>query len=377
MKLPPTGGVSGDSWSFRPGDGREALWILRDTRRRRELCRFGGGTLNHLAETGALCTRLRRHGRADRRGAEVETVSDYPFGGEARILRQYTLRDGFMEICVDVRPGRGEAVRDFLLDELSFPGEWSSIRIAADFPAPGSAPQDLAELDSSHTGTLWEGAEAPLVILLTAPDGSMLEIGSGDDLWRLPEQSGECTRNVRLERDAAGTLILHRAMLHWNDEAVVERRPWRFRYYLAWSDGRKREALGNFRRIDLAEVAVPPEGRTQNDASGALCWQSPAARKALRKFLRQEAAAENPGHLTLAVEAPALCTAAAHLERPRRGELPHWNLTEMAAFHDWAARLLAPRLFRMEFPADSIFGKLPSGFYLRNTPYGEVDLPEL
>ena len=93
--------------------------------------------------------------------------------------------------------------------------------------------------------------------------------------------------------------------------------------------------------------------------------------------LRQEAAEGNSDHLTLAVEPPALCDVAAHLERPKRERLPHWNLTEMAAFHDWAARQLAPRRFRMEFPAGSIFRDLPSGRYLADPVCGRVELPEL
>lgn len=377
MKLPPTGGVSGDSWSFRPGDGRTALWVLRDTRRGRDLCRFGGCTLNRLPETDALCTRLRRHGRDDGSGANVETLSGYPFGGEAQIQRQYTLYDGFLETCVDVKPGRGEAVRELFLDTLTFPGEWSSVRIAAELPAPGAAPQTLTELAPAGSGTLWEGAETPLVIVLAAPDGSMLEIGSGDDLWKLPQDSETCPRSIKLERSASGDLTLVRSLLNWPDDAATERRPWRFRYYLAWSDGRRRDPVGKFRRIELDDWNVPAEGRADNRPGGAVCWHAPAARKALRKQLRQEAAAAGTDHLTLTVAPPARCDAAAHLERPKREKLPHWNLTEMADFHDWAARQLAPRRFRMEFPAGSIFRDLPSGHYLGNPVRGKVALPEL
>lgn len=377
MKLPSTGGVSGDSWSFRPGDGRNTLWVLRDTRRGRDLCRFGGCTLNRLPETDALCTRFRRHGRSDESGAEVETVSGYPFGGEAQIRRQYTLHDGFMDICVDGKPGRGEAVRGFELDRLVLPGEWSSVRIAAERPAPGEALQMLTELDAECVGTLWEGTEVPLVIVLAAPDGAMLEIGAGDDLWKLPQDPETCPRSIKLERGASGDLTLVRTLLNWPDDAAAERRTWRFRYYLAWSDGRRREPIGKFRRIELADWNVPAEGRADNAASGAVCWHSPAARKALRKQLRLEAAGAGTDHLTLAVEPPALCDAAAHLERPKREKLPHWNLTEMAAFHDWASRQLAPRRFRMEFPSGSIFRDLPSGHYLGNPVRGKVALPEL
>ncbi len=378
MKIPSDGGAAGAAWTLTPGDGMAAFWILRDTRRNCELARLTGAAVNGLREAEAIELRRRQHGRGDGTGAELETLASYPFGGEAEIARRMMVRDGFIAVCVDVKPGRGEIVRQFDLDGWVFPGEWQQAAMVLEFPAAGTAPAGLEPLALDRDGVLWEGAAPPLLMVLTDADGFQLEVGAGDDWWRLAGDgvAGNCPR-CRIERTADG-IVLRREVLNLAEDMALERRPWRFNYYLAWSDGRRREALGGFKQLALADLPDPEEGRICGEdmaaVAGSRCWQAPATRKLLRKLVRREAASGESGHLTLTVSSPSACMAAAHLERPARKILAHWPLGEMVDFHDWAGRQLGERAFRLEFPADSLWHRLPSGRYLENTPVGKVEL---
>ena len=375
MKIPAAGDIAGSSWRWCAGKGaQDDFWRLTDTLCNREWCRLGGAVLNELPEEGAVAVKFRRHSRNDGTLAELETVSGYPFGGEAEVARRIAVRDGFLDVCVDVKPGRGEIVQRLELDVLRFPGVWKSLEIVPEPPVAGEVSDRLLTVECAGEGVVWEAERPPLLMLLSDDDGGRLELGAGDDLWRLDNPGGGCRPRCTIVRDADGALALHREVLNWSDDVAPERRPWRFRYYIAWSDGRKREALGDFREIALAELPIPPEGRCGNAENGPVCWKSPAARKILRKMLRREAASGEKCHLSLSVAPPAVCGSAAHLERPRRGTLAHWQLTEMVEFHDWAARQLGNRRFRMAFPERSLWSGLPSGLYLWNTPPGRAEL---
>jgi hypothetical protein len=71
---------------------------------------------------------------------------------------------------------------------------------------------------------------------------------------------------------------------------------------------------------------------------------------------------DGPDTLCLTGITPDICSAAAHLERPQRGVLHHWDLPDLFDFHAWANRQLFPRGRRLLiFPAPGeIFSRLPA-----------------
>lgn len=73
-------------------------------------------------------------------------------------------------------------------------------------------------------------------VRLTAADGARVEFNAGGDLWRhraamhLPEAAGEYALSGSADR-----IVLTRKVFAFGADAVIEKRPWRFRNSFAWS----------------------------------------------------------------------------------------------------------------------------------------------
>ncbi len=351
----------GSAWTFRDGDGRQSSQVLTDTRRNTVLAQFGWASLNRLSEVEALADGRRFHARLDGAEVDFETRSVYPFGGEGAIERNFVLRDGLMEVCVDVKPGRGEAVRDFELETVTFPGDWVRVELVPELPAPGG--EWNWKTLAADGEILYESAAPFALLLLTAADGFQVELGAGCDWWRLTSGGIAEADAWQIRRDGAG-IHVRRRMIAVPAETQIERRAWRFNYYLAWSDGRKREALGRFSVLPAVEPAKE---------AGSDCRRAPAVRKWLRKLLRR--AADGDSHLELQLAAPTVCDDAGHLERPGKQSLRHWDLDEIFALYAWGNRQAGSgRVLKITLPETSCWKKMPSGRYLENTPPGAVGL---
>jgi hypothetical protein len=86
-------------------------------------------------------------------------------------------------------------------------------------------------------------------------------------------------------------------------------------------------------------------------------------RNALRRWVRAQAGTPGtPDTLCLVGVNPGVCSAAAHLERPQRHVLHHWDLPDLFDFYTWANRQLLPhgrRLLIFPSPGE-IFSRLPA-----------------
>ena len=107
------------------------------------------------------------------------------------------------------------------------------------------------------------------------------------------------------------------------DNEEIQRRPWRFNYYLAW--GKKSSILPPGKD---EEVLTPELKKLANSE----CFRAPAVRKVLRKLLRQQQ--ENSGNVLMMLPDVKVCDDAGHLERPGKKLLRHWDLDELFAESD-------------------------------------------
>lgn len=347
--------VLGASWKFVPASDRTGSWQLRDLRRNETLAVWGWARLNKVSEADALNEKCRFHEKIDGSEVLIESQNIYPFGGESVIDRTFTVRDKLIEVRVDVKPGRGEAVRSFALEELFLPGEFEKIEVIR-FPetAGGSLHLEPLPLD----GNIVYDAAAPwAVLLLTYAGGGQLELGIGGDYWRM--KGAGAVRNL-VEKSAEG-ITLKSQLVDWSAEEVVERRPWRFNYYLAWAGG-----FAGTLPPDKDTVFIQPDLLKEVRSS---CFRAPAVRKYLRKLIRQQQ--ENSGSVVLQLPDVEVCADAGHLERPGKKELLHWDLDELFALYSWGNRQLGGgRSLQIVLPEKSVFRKLPGGRYLNNVPGG-------
>ena len=350
----------GSAWKFGSSASRSNAWILSDTRRGETIAEFAWAVLNNSCESDALSEKCRFHGKLDNCEVEVEAQNVYPFGGESVINRTTVLRDKLMEVRIDVQPGRGEVIRQFELEPIFFPGEFTTLELIKTLPeCNGKFSIENVEISD---GVIYESAAPWAVMLLSDADGFQIELGTGGDWWRM---QGCGSTLWRIEKTANGIKVT-RKVVDIADNEEIQRRPWRFNYYLAW--GKKSSILPPGKD---EEVLTPELKKLANSE----CFRAPAVRKVLRKLLRQQQ--ENSGNVLMMLPDVKVCDDAGHLERPGKKLLRHWDLDELFALYSWGNRTLGwDRTLRIMLPEDSIFHKFPSVRYLGNPP-GETALREL
>ena len=347
----------GGAWKFAASTDRQTAWSLIDTRRGATLLDIAWGKLNNSSESNAVSEKCRFHGKLDNAEVAVESQNIFPFGGESVIDRALTLRDRLLEVRVDVKPGRGEIIRNFELEELIFPGEYSKLEIVETLPEPGAAWQmktlELAE------GIIYSSKTPFALLLLTDADGMQLELGCGGDWWRMPG-CGDTLWSIEKCGDA---VKVKRRVVAIDADEVVERRPWRFNYYVAW--GRSQAKAPENPQI----LAVDLQKEVKCE-----CFRAPAVRKLLRKKIRQ---LDGGSNVVLQLPDISVCDDAGHLERPGKKVLRHWDLDELFALYSWANRAInGDKTLVITLPEDSFFRKLPSGRYLAGVP-GEAMVREV
>ena len=298
----------GNGWKFSTS-GTANSWRLLDTRQGEELFELKCARLNNVSEADALQEKCRFHGKLDNLEVEIESQNVYPFGGEAVINRTHTLRGNLLEVKVDIKPGRGETVRNLELEDVIFSGEFCNLEIIRALPEPGQAWQKSAL--PLTDGIIWQDAAPFAVLLLTKVDGTVLELGCGGDWWR----TCGCGSTMWSIEKTTGSITVKRKVVGIADDVEIERRPWRFNYYIAWSRGNS--------------AALPP-GKDDiilefDQQVAGSCFAAPAVRKYLRKMLRQQL--DKTGNIILKTADVKSCDDSAHLERPGKKALRHWDLS--------------------------------------------------
>jgi hypothetical protein len=217
--------------------------------------------------------------------------------------------------------------------------------------------------------------EIPLVVLFERNDGTRLEIGTGDDIWRWrqTETFPETTASIVFEKTNGG-ISVRRIFAKWNESGTIAPRKYRFTWYFAWenpekeyfvcngeeftefsfSDKNKISSGGNkyykFPDMELPEIF---SAKFADKPTAAPCFHSSPVSGLFRDWVRSAAAIKDGRPLVLGNLKVSLCDLASHLERPQKQKLLHWNMIRVFDFHLWANKQLRY--------SDSPFFILPSG----------------
>jgi hypothetical protein len=177
------------------------------------------------------------------------------------------------------------------------------------------------EYTSDIPAVLYEGTEPLLLVTVTYSDNSKVDFGCGSDVWRLRSAADmegvEASFSLRKEDEE---LVLVRRPLIYGADTVVEQRPWRFKSIISWSS---------------------PSGETAAGETGcagfknAPCMLEATARRQFRRAVRR-----SESDLVCTDSIPGICNDPAHLEKPGKKELPHFDLEEYFTSYVWANRQL-------------------------------------
>ena len=299
---------NGASWRFFNG-GRSVLELNGGDR---PLLRMERLTCGKFCEASMLPEKFRLHRSEDGRSAELETSGVIPFGCEYRVVRDCRIASECALLTTDVSAVTGGRVDGLELEPLVFPGD----PVAAEFLIFGE--KQFRRVELSGAGTVYSGAEVPLMVRVIYPPGMKCEAALGADVWRHRAAFGIPGASSEYELAFTdGELRFTRRVLKYAPEVEPERRSWRFTILLGWNDGSDR---------------TEPDGASF-ELDG--CAMSAASRRELRSLVRHSVSS-----LVWKNVDPTVCCDAAHVSRAGKGELPHFDLEEYFAAWQWANRQL-------------------------------------
>ncbi len=335
-------------------------------------------TLGEYSEQMALPGIRRPHASIDGLEASIDIPDTIPFGDEPSINRKIKVSSGLMTIVTDFELRHSFQMRGISAGGLAISGKIASVSILQ-IPKASAKPafKELAFSDSKDGDPLFSSEMPPLVMLVTAEDGTVLEFTVGEDLWRwcaAGRLGGKSSFSI--VRSPEGIDFKWDIFsLKSEEQEPIPGRNWRFSYMLAWKveSAKKRTAKKGGKdtfksSFDMASFDWPESARIKTDrkkkSRGAdVCVSSGAALNILKKWLRSNLADCSEGDIFALLNAePHFCLDAAHMDRPKLKELPHWDACALVEFKRWANRQLAASGARLEIvlPDDSVFGILPS-----------------
>lgn len=309
---------------------------------------FGRVTLGGFSEVNALPSKMRLHESLDGLSGSFEGEGVIPFGCEYLVKRQMNiLSAGIGTMTVDLSAVNHGVVGNVELEDVLLPGTWEKL----EFLVFGE--EDFRTVTGEAvSGELYHGSEPVIMLRGTSSDGIRVEYACGSDIWRhrAAKRTPGGTGEFILSADGSG-VTLKRAIIRFAEDAIIEKRPWRFKSLFSWSTAKPGELPATQEIAALnagANAQCVSCGRT---GGKGVCLCSSPARKLFKDLVRKTS-----DDIVLDGGVSGICFNAAHQDRPGKGELEHWDLGDWVDFYLWANRQLLrqEKHFRMKAEKDSL-----------------------
>ena len=128
----------------------------------------------------------------------------------------------------------------------------------------------------------------------------------------------------------------------------LERRPWRWEYWVAWSAPASETAVAAY------PLAALPETAYRMDAAGGRQDQRCLLASPVRSYLR-DLVRKASDDVLLQDLTPGCCCDASHTGRPNKKVLEHWDCGELLSYYLWACRRMRAKekSFAIRIPAQN------------------------
>ncbi|MFZ2655002.1 MAG: hypothetical protein WAX69_08785 [Victivallales bacterium] len=366
--------LSGPDWTccFSPGD-REKLVFKHAGR---ELLAVSGISLGKVDESSAYCSKSKKHEAVDLLSCSLHMVNTLPFGPEPTITRSCEISGNHAVVTTDCELRHKMELCALEVDNLVVKGEWTRIGVVKiTNPIPSVRDIEWHEVGQGGHFRL-ELNQIPLLMLFERSDKLMLEIGNGDDLWRWFNTSifPGSSQSVVIE-SAEGGISLRRIVARWENDSIVGSRKYRFNWYFSWeAPGREYfkcgDDMGSGKSGDCESFRFP-EGDVPAQLAachgggnlGVSCLHSPAVSGIFRSIIRSALGNARPRNIVIDNLTVPLCESAAHLERPQKQLLLHWNMLRIFDHWLWANKQLknsGVSFYAIPAGDGKIFSVLPS-----------------
>ena len=370
--------TSNDNWSTRiePGTGTPLVFQLDG----KELMMIkGAGFSSVMHEKSSEPKKNRLHESVDGLSRRVEMESNIPFGSEPRIRRSLDFYGNYCKVICDLEMFHLTPIEYVSIDPLAILEVPVRVGIIP-IPVAGEGIGHIDWIDNP-AGIVYSSDKPFLIALFEFADGKVLEIGTGDDLWRWlsAETEPDLSAEFTIEVDESGVSVV-RKILTWPERTMVERRTRRCKWYFAW--GNKPELETPDTMTAAFDMNTVPENGSQaasydfsmaefpdfiNVIAGEStfpfpCFHSTALLKRIRKWIRSVAGTTPGCQVELCNVEPHLCDSAIHLDRGKLKQILHWDIMSMIDFRNWADQQLRKHDggFSIIPPAGGVAALLPS-----------------
>ncbi len=321
-----------------------------------------GTSIDGVHESASCVFKFKKHDFDNVPGGSVEKASVLPFGVEPVLERRCEYYGNRMKFVSEAEFRGPHSLGSLCVDSVEIGGDWQA---SAVLPGHKSNIPHLKGLDLPPGASLNFENGIPPAWLFKAGDGTVLELGSGDDLWRWNAAERMNAHSLfQLRRSSSGYAIDRKVIL-FDQKTEIQPRKFKFTWYLAWhlpgSEYFSHDPSAKAADIVLGITAGASEGGVVADLRSpewpaqshsvlngvvnpeGVCFHSDIVWNVLRRFVRKASPppGRDCGKITVRGAEPFLCDNASHCDRPERIRLLHWNVTALMDFKLWAERQLS------------------------------------
>jgi hypothetical protein len=338
-------------------------------------------SISDLKDDQCMTRRIKGYNKSGQ--STVESEGYLPFGGEAEFRQTARYHKNLLRFTQDINFRKGTTVdRHFSVGSMKLPGLFNRFTIVP--PA-----QHQTEGGDVHVREIpkWQGKDImvghwhrpPLSLIFHRKDGIDLEIGTGFDLWRWEQNLGYYPESgsykVMLTEEG---LELIREPLACCEEYEPEQRNYRFTWYFAWQDRKKKNKLPDHdthyvpfknagKEVDFERLKRELTEREKGDkptylnlniirglawsdkeasvpssqayccglAADEICWEAGFVVRRLKKIMRRLSEIEGIEGIVLEGVDPSICYNPSHVDRKNVMGMVHWDIGSVFDFFSW------------------------------------------
>lgn len=301
-----------------------------------------------FSESLALQDRRRPHVSENGDEVSLDATSPIPFGTEPKVERSFRYDGDSLAVMTTFVLRHSFQMRSISAGGLDFSGDIVKVGIAAlpETSAEVPACTETVFADLADGAILFDSDCPPLRLMISAADGSALEFELGETVWRwinAKRISGSC--KFTLTKQNNGLVFdwqLYTFVPETEESTPPDGRDWRLHYRLI----RHEATAQTVTEADCKAVfdATAEKWQKQALVSGRkeVCFASAPALNAMKKWVRHQFADAQEGDIFgIRNAVPHVCYSAAHMDRAKLKELPHWDAPSLAEFVRWANRQLS------------------------------------
>lgn len=308
-----------------------------------------------ISECSGITKKIRKHTSIDKLSVSMETKVTLPFGTEPTISRFYEFAFNHCKVTSDIDIRKGINAEKFSIDNLFIPGNWKKAGLLKE---SGGGKLEIEWQTLEEGKIFFESDKTFLSVVFENSDGLLLEIGTGNDLWRWNSASAAGIKSsFRIKKTDKGVTI-DRDVFVWDMESPVPHRNWRFHWYFSWmeKDALQKKAQpskilpfpekdiipekGKTAAYDFSTVNLSDSSKVKHNGNSTKvqCMQASVTQNYMKKIIRSAIQKSDKYKISFCNIAPHVCDDPSHLERPGKDTLSHWDIVSILDYALWANR---------------------------------------